>query len=196
MKAKWNLLQKLGLLLVLISFVLLLGSEVYTVLNRNRVEKLNQQILAAMPQRNAGDPMNYSDPSMPVLQLDGEDFSGILLCKAFGVTLPIGSSWNRNAIAGYPHRFWGSAYDNSLILGGSTRKGQLDFLGKLDLGDRFTVTDLQGAEFTYEVTRIDRRDNADMETLQDPESHLVVFAREESTLQYIIVRCVFTPTSI
>lgn len=193
MKGNWNFLQKLGLILVLLSFSLLLGSELYTKWNSSQIELLNQQLLAAIPQRSAGDPMNYSESAMPVIQLEGKDFSGLLQVKKFGVTLPIGAGWDRDGIVTYPRRFSGSAYDNSLILGGSSRKGMFDFLGSLDIGDRITVTDLQGAQFSYEISRIDRRKNADLNTLQDSDSDLTLFALDESTMVYIIARGTFSP---
>ena len=191
MSGKLNLLQKLGLVLVLASCVLLIGSELMALHNRSAVEKLTAQLRARLPDVTEGDPGNYSDPEMPVLQLDGQDFSALIQVPAFGVSLPVGSSWDAGRISQYPCRFWGSVYDNSLIVGGSSREGQFDFCGRLDLGYKILVTDMTGARFSYEVIRIDRRSHADPETLGEADCDLILFARDSGTLDYIIVRCTF-----
>ena len=85
MNVKMNLLQKLGLGLILASCVLLLGSELLALRNRDRAQILAEQIQAYLPEISEGDPGNYSDPAMPVLQLNGEDFSGLIQVPAFGI---------------------------------------------------------------------------------------------------------------
>lgn len=196
MRGKGNPLQKLGLILVLLSCVLLIGSELLALYNRARVEKLTEQILLSLPDSSEGDPENYSDPRMPVLQLEGADFSGLIQVPSFGVTLPMGSDWDPGLISRYPCRFWGSAYDHSLILGGSSRKGQFDFCSRLDLGDRILVTDMTGARFSYEVVRIDRREQVDLDVFRETESHLTLFTRDETSGSYIVVSCIFSASQI
>lgn len=193
MREKLNFPQKLGLLLILVSSLVLLGTEVLTNLYRSEAREIAAQLESRLPGRREGDVHNYSDPAMPVLQIHGTDFVGLLEVPSFGVTLPIGNSWSSTAAARYPCRFLGSAYDNSLILGGANRKGQLDFCEKLDLGDRITVTDMTGTEFSYEVVRIDRRDSADIATLQEDGSDLTLFVRSKTWSGYVIVRCAAAP---
>lgn len=193
MKEKLNFLQKLGLALILLSGILLLGSELLVSWNRAENKALVTQIKAALPEASEGDPENYSDADMPVLQLAGKDFVGLLQVPSFGVHLPIGSTWSPGRVLRNPCRFWGSAYDNSLILGGSSQKGQFDFCGALDLGEKILVTDMTGARFSYEVAKIDRRQHAEMETFRETDSDLVLFVKENSSGAYIIVRCQFAP---
>ena len=187
------LLLKTGLFLVLLSFVLLAGSEILAVCNRAATRKLTEQIRSGFDERTEGDPDGYSDLQMPVLQLEGEDFSGLIEVPAFGVALPLGSSWNSHKLNSYPCCFWGSVYDNSLIVGGSGQKDQFAFCRSLDLGDKIRITDMTGVQFSYEVTRIDRRKHADMETFLESEGHLTLFAKDEQSLDYIIVRCEIVP---
>lgn len=191
MKEKWNGIQLLGLFLVLLSIVFLLGSEWLAARNHAEAVQLAEQIEANLPDRSEGDPENYSDPEMPVLQIGGEDFSGLIQIPFYGVSLPIYSSWDSGAVSRYPCRFWGSVYDNSLIVGGG--KGQFDFCGKLDLGDKVIITDMKGTVFSYETVRIDRREHADLEMLEEEEFDLVLFAPDTVADGYIIVRCAFSP---
>ena len=193
MKKNWNLLQRIGLLLVAVSCVLLLGSRVLACWNGRAVENLVAQMKAVLPEITEGDPENYSDTAMPVLQLEGKDFSGLIQVPAFGVSLPMGSSWGRGTVYRYPCRFWGSVYDHSLIAGGSGRKGQFDFCSRLDLGEKILVTDMTGVRFSYEVTGIDRRNHADMEVFREKDSDLILFTQDSASQSYLIVRCSFAP---
>lgn len=191
MKKRFNLLQVLGVLLVLGSCAALFGSEIMAQRNAAAAEALTTQLVSRLPAPVEGDPESYSDPAMPVLQLNGEDFSGLVRVPAFGVTLPIGNDWNTTNLSQYPCRFWGSAYDHSLIIGGSGQKGQFDFCTKLDLGNQILITDMAGAEFSYEVMRIDRREHTDMDTFLETDCDLILFARDTASKSYIIVRCQF-----
>ena len=195
MKNKRNIFHKLGLLLILISLALTFGRGLLGWYNGRQSEKITDRIEAILPQRTIGSPEAYANSDMPVLQLNGKDFSGLIRFPAYGVCLPMGSSWDGYSIYAYPCRFWGSVYDHSLIIGGSSQKGQFDFFDRLVPGDALVVTDMVGAQFSYEVSRIDRRNHADMETFLETDSDLVLFARDNGTLDYMIVRCTFVPAS-
>ena len=193
MKGKWNVFQWLGLVLILISLCLLVGSELLAGYHQKKAEALTDQLSAMLPQRTAGTPEDYSDPEMPILQLEGQDFSGLIQIPAFGVTLPIGSRWDRNLVSQYPCRFWGSAYDSTLVLGGKDREGQFDFCTRMDHGDVVMITDMTGTQFRYTVSRIDRSKDASAEILSEDAWDLTLFARDSGSMDYIIVRCQFSP---
>jgi sortase A len=195
MKKNTNFLQKMGIGLVLLSFILLLGSEIFAISNRTATRKLTEQLRNSLPERTQGDPQGYSDPRMPALQLQGTDFLGLIEMPAYGVALPLGSSWNQGALNRHPCRFQGSVYDSSLIVGGSGTKGQFDIFGRMELGDKIRITDMTGAQFSYKVTDIDRRSHADMEIFREKERDLILFARDQETSNYILVRCLLAPES-
>lgn len=190
MKGKLNFFQVFGLLLVVLSAAILLGSRWLANRHSDQAKALASEIKANLPQISEGDPENYSDPAMPVLQLPEGDFSCLIEIRSFGIALPVGSSWDAAGLSLYPRTFWGSAYDSSLIIGGSS---QFDFCGKLDLGDEIRITDMTGAQFSYEVSRIDRRAHVDLDTLQADGSHLTLFVKDDSAGTYIIVRCSLAP---
>jgi len=127
---------------------------------------------------------------MPVLSVEGQDVVAVVELPAYGVRLPVGSTWDAGGVTAYPRRFSGSAYDRTLVIGGSDRAGQLDCLERVEIGDTVTVTDMTGGVFTYEVTRADRFDSAETEKLVDPATHLTLFVRDTYALEYVLVRCV------
>lgn len=191
MRGKLNFLQKLGTLLVFLSFSLLISLEIFEIWNTSAVEALTGQMISRLPPASEGDPQQYSDSEMPVMILDGKDFCALLRVPAFGVSLPVGNTWEEGSLSRYPHRFWGSAYDNSLVIGGSSQ--QFDFCGKLDIGDKILVKDMTGAEFSYETTGIERHPHADVETLLERQEDLTLFVRDDVSQGYIMIQCVFSP---
>lgn len=78
MKRKGNLFQILGIALILLSGALLLGSQALARHRSTQAKALAQQIEAQLPSRRAGTPEDYSDPAMPVWQLQGENFLGLV----------------------------------------------------------------------------------------------------------------------
>ena len=185
MKKAMKLLPLLGIALILASVGLLLISNA----RGAQAQKILSRIEERIPRRTTGYPGLYTDADMPVLELDGTDYVGTLDAPGFGVRLPVGSSWATGKLSVHPCRFWGSAYDGTLVIGGTGDKGQLDFCGKVNPGDQIRFTDMTGAEFDYQVAWVDRSDSAESQWLMKPEYDLTIFARDPYSLQYIAVRC-------
>ena len=189
MNGRLNLFQEAGILLILLSSLLFLGSEVLGAYRIARLEALTQQLESRLPPPSEGDPEQYSDKQMPVMTLDGSDFCALLQVPAHSVSLPVADSWEKNAISRQPQRFWGSVYDDSLVIGGSNRQGQLDFCAKLDTGDKIVITDMSGTQFSFEVSQIQRKTHADTPTLLASTAPLTLFTPDTLSNGYIIVYC-------
>lgn len=151
-----------------------------------QAEDIAQRIEEVLPPRTIGAKETYSVMQMPALSIDGEDFVGLVEIPAHGVKLPVCNDWKPTRLNRYPCRFWGTAYDGSLIVGGNAQ--QLACLKQMQNGDEVQVTDMQGAVFTYTVTRIRHADHADAKSLQTNAS-LTLFAQDGYNLEYIIVEC-------
>ena len=192
-KKKISLTTVLGIGLILCSLCLLAYRQFRAPMEAQRREETVAQITALLPPVTQGVPGLYSGPEMPALSLEGQDYIGLLEVPGYGVTLPIGSQWNTRKLGSFPCRFWGSAYDNSLVIGGATEGGQLDFCSSIDLGAYVSVTDMTGSRYTYTVTRVDRASHAETDWLLSGEFDLTLFARAPLSLAYIAVRCTLTP---
>lgn len=189
---KRNPFLLLGFWMVLLSLVLLVGSGLLNRFHQKQTAEIIRQIESLLPQAGTGSPHDYSSAELPVLQLEGQEFSGLIRIPSFGVTLPMGSSWDSRDISRYPCRFWGSMYDGSLVIGGKDQPGQLDFFPRLDPGEKIIVTDMTGIQFHYTVTRIDRSKHADAENLITDDWDLTLFVRDSTSLDYILVRCSYS----
>lgn len=186
---KGNILLLAGLILLVCSLVLVAFWQFRSIPANRRNQLAVQQIQALLPPQTPGITDQFSSMEMPALQIDGKNYIGLLDIPAFGVTLPVRSSWSSLQSGVCPCRFSGSVYDGSLILGGTDQEGQFDFLEQIQIGDTVAVTDMTGARFSYTVSRIQRAGDADKDVLLDQTSQLTLFARDSFSLEYIIVRC-------
>ena len=180
-----KLLIFLGLALLALS----LGGLLLLHLGDNRGQKdaeaLLQQLDTLLPAGHPGVPDTYRVPNMPTLEADGRDIVAIVEIPAYGLRLPVLASWDAGSALGIPRRFSGSAYDGTLIIGGSA--AQFACFAQIPAGTAVTVTDMTGAVFSYTVTRIGRSTSADAATLSG--SKLTLFARQTYSLEYILLRC-------
>lgn len=190
MKRIGNLFFLAGFLLVLASFGLLMASKLQTERAAAAAEELALQLEQILPPRTAGVTDHDTEMEMPALALEEEDLIGLIHVPAFRRTLPIGRVWEPGKVDEFPHRFWGSVYNGSLILGGSDGKGQFEFLSQIQNGDQVLVTDMTGAQFSYVVEKIFRSESAEAEVLLEESADLTLFARQARSLDYVIVRCV------
>ena len=187
-KSKWVIIC--GILLLVCSFALMLFSLISADNAQKESEKIVARLKEVLPPKTVGVTDSYSSMQMPALKINGENIIGLLEITALDVALPIGSSWDKKTLNGFPQRFSGTVYDNSLIVGGYDSEGQFDCLKKLDIDSVITVTDMTGAQFKYTVERIERKSSAEADILNGESSSLTLFVRDTYSLDYIIVRCI------
>ena len=189
MKRGSKLLIALGVLLILGSLAALLGFRFYGEFAQKQAAATVKRLNALLPAREAGIPEQYSNMEMPSLQLEGQNLIALVEFPDFDRTLPVRSSWDGGKVWTMPARFCGTAYDGSLVIGGSDQPGQFDFFGQIELGAAVKLTDMMGREFSYTVTRIDRAEKASGEKLTAGEWELTLFVRDSYSLEYTLVRC-------
>ena len=187
MKNKFRVIRILGIVLIVLSLAALLGENLYVKMAAEKNAAIAEKIESLLPKRTGGTAEDYSSWEMPSLQVDGTDYVCLLEVPSRGVLLPVKNEWQKNNLS-TPCRFYGSIYDGTLILGGSGKEGQFDFCAELELGDKITVTDMQGTEFYCRAERIDRSKTAEFEVLESGDYPLTLFVRDRYD-GYIIVRC-------
>lgn len=192
MKKLHNLFFLLGFLLMAASLCLLLFTQFRTSRAEKACADTFSKIEALLPAPMAGLAGEYANPEMPVLQIDGQDYACLLEVPGYGIKLPVANQWDRRDVFSHPCRFFGSAYDDTLIIGGADQAGQFDFLSRLDIGECIRITDMTGTEFRYEVARIDRSSSAAYEVLASEAYGLTLFVRSSHFREYILVRCTAT----
>ncbi len=142
-----------------------------------------------LPPRTPGIKEERSNPEMPVVSYEGQDYAAILEIIKHGVKLPVSAYWNKRSVNHVPCRFTGNPYDGTLIIGGVDQTGQFDFISDVDIGDKIVLTDMRAQEFTYTVATVRHAKNAKAETLIDPDYDLTLFAKDAKTGDWLLVRC-------
>ena len=96
---------------------------------------------------------NTSTPEgeMPVIEIDGYDYIGVLQIPSLDLTLPVISDWSYPALQIAPCRYEGSAYDCGMVIAGHNFDSHFGKLSQLEPGDEIKFIDLSGNTFTYAV---------------------------------------------
>ena len=182
-------MKKLNIFYIL-GAILIVAGVAFIVINQHQVTNLQTnteqavtQITQIMPPRTNAVAEQYSNTSMPVYEIDGVDYCAMLECKILNINLPVADSWAdaQNSTA----RCSGSVYDGTMIIGGQG----LGFVIQLDLGDKISVVDMLGGEYSYTVEKIDRAKDVDMDKLSSTDYQLTIFSYITKEKKYVIVRC-------
>lgn len=175
-KRKVSLPFILGAVLILVSlcFVLVFQYRMYAGTRKSQlvVSKLGEML----PERVPGVPGMYLDSGVPVLEIDGIDYVAMLEIPLLGFKLPVADNWDADKLTESTARFYGSAYDQTLVIAGVDYPKQFGFCDKIEHGTKVVVTDMTGAQFAYTVSRIDRAQNAENQWLLHEDYDLTLFA--------------------
>jgi len=188
-KRKFPLFLVLGICLILASISLVLTFQIRMYIGMQHSQKILSGMEQVLPERTAGVPGTYLTSAMPVLEIEDVDYVAMLEVPSFGIVLPVADQWDSNNLFQSPRRFYGSAYDNTLIIGGADDPRQFGFCDKIEFGAMITVTDMTGGQFTYTVSGVDRAKHAESQWLMDADCDLTLFCHDIYSMEYIAVRC-------
>lgn len=178
-----------GILLVLAAVALLIATRVAIPKNQSNAKSIVSRLTELMPERVDGYPDGKGDKVMPCIELDGTDFVGIIEIPLYDAALPLCNVWEGADVDKYPHRYTGSLYDNSLVLGGSDNEGQFDFMKLISNGDSVYVTDMTGVRYSFSVCDIEKTDDVSYNNLLNQDCDLTFFARNTYGFDYTVVKC-------
>ena len=181
-----------GILLLLVPFAFLAYSEYQAKRTGEALSAAASGLSAMLPKHTAGvmDP-EASDHDMPVYVYNGEDYIALLSVPSESRVLPVMASRQKqeNTDKDCPYRFSGSVYNDTLMIGGTDASGQLDFVSRVDSGDRLTVTDMRGKEYYYSVSFVRHVQKADIEAWENEDADLVLFASAVYGTGFRVVLC-------
>lgn len=189
MKRNVPLLVILGSGLMALSLGLVLFLGIRTAVGVQSRQQVLQQLDALLPPDSPGIPGSQPGLLMPVMELEGKDYVAVLEVPGYQITLPVAAQWDSFGLSRCPALFWGSAYDETLVIGGAGDARQFGFCSQIQPGDTVTVTDMTGTRFSYTVEKIDRASQAETPWLTQEDWSLTLFCRDGHTLEYIAVRC-------
>lgn len=126
---------------------------------------------------------------MPVKEMKGQDYLGVIEIPSLEMELPIISEWSDARLKIAPCRYMGSAYTGDMIISGHSYKNHFRHIRKLDLGDRVIFTDMDGNRFVYEITGTEVIAETDVEQMEVGEWDLTLFTCTPNGSSRHTVRC-------
>lgn len=195
----------IGALLVICAIALTL----YNVFENNKVQAESEGIVSQLAEQiSAGTvqtqipagtkaeeatelPYYLLDPDleMPTQKIDGNDYIGVVSISALGVTLPVISEYSESALKTAPCRYFGTAYQNNLVIAAHNYRAHFGRLSKLSPGDEVVFTDIDGNVFVYEVVETEILPPNAVEEVTCGEWDLTLFTCTYGGAQRITVRC-------
>ena len=157
------------------------------------VSKIDEYLPAEAAPAESSDPAGGQDPlagdertvipdyilspnmEMPVENINGIDFIGVLKIPALELELPIISEWNYPNLKNAPCRYSGSAYLNNLIICGHNYTSHFGNLKNLREGDIATFTDMDGNVFTYKMVERETLLPTSIDAMESGEWDLTLF---------------------
>lgn len=188
-RRKTSVFLTVGIILLILSATAIAVLQVRIFIGEKRCISVAARLEELLPERTVGTPEDYTGVDMPVLELDGVDYVAILEVPSFGISVPVADKWSSRGLFDTPARFYGSAYEHSLVIGGADVAHQLYFCDKIDNGAELTVVDMTGVSFSYTVTKVERSKSADIDRLSEGEHSLTLFCRDTYSMEYVLVRC-------
>lgn len=184
-----RILMLAGILLIAAAVSLVLADQISQKKQAETARETAQLLLALMPEVHGGVYAEDVSLEMPVMEIGGTDFAGVLEVPAYDALLPVKNNWEKNSVFRQPSRYAGSMYNGSLIIGGSMNAGQFDFVKWISAGELVTMTDMTGLRTSYLVFDVAQTKDVSDENLTGQDADLVLFARNPYGRDYRLVLC-------
>ena len=149
---------------------------------------LSQAVLAGGEEETPEYLLN-PEMEMPVEEIEGNGYIGLLEILALGLSLPVMSEWSYQNLKLAPCRYSGSAYTGNFTIAGHNYSTHFGPIGGLNAGDSITFTDMQGNRFAYEVQVVETLEATAVEDMVSEEWDLTLFTCDLSGESRVTVRC-------
>lgn len=127
---------------------------------------------------------------MPQVEIDDQNYIGILSIPALGVELPVMNEWSYPRLKIAPCRYSGSVYQDRMIIAGHNYQSHFGGLKHLQPGDRISFMDMDGNLFQYSVAELEVLEKSDVERMEEGDWELTLFTCTIGGEQRVTVRCV------
>ena len=126
---------------------------------------------------------------MPMVDIDGRTFVGIVEIPSLALTLPVQSEWSKENAKISVCRYKGSVSTNDLIIAGHNYQEHFGMLKNLSTADEVIFTDMNGRSYYYEVTYLETLGSGDVDAMDAGEWDLTLFTCNTGGTTRCAVRC-------
>lgn len=127
-------------------------------------------------------------PEMPTIEIDGNECIGYLELPTIGVTLPVISEWSYPSLRLAPCRYWGNAYNDTLVIVAHNYDRHFGKIKDMESGDPVQFVDAQGNIFRYVVSKQETLEPDAVEEMVDTEYDLTLFTCTYGGAKRVTVR--------
>ena len=149
-------------------------------------DELLEGVIEQMPEVAIG---THFKGAMPVADVDGRSFVGIVQIPSLGLILPIQNQWSKDNAKVAICRYSGSVYENDLIVCGHNYVEHFGRLHELEIGSEVIVTDMNGVSFHFEVTNLETLGAYDVEEMEAGQWDFTMFTCTVGGSNRVTVRC-------
>ena len=198
-KKKSNVFITLGLLLIGAALFIVIFNTVQSrnaditseaALNalRNHIEQAEED--GTDSNTSNGQPLykEHKEISMPVYQVDGEGYDGVLNIPALSLELPVNDKFSYPSLIKTPCRYYGSVYADNMIIAAHNYASHFGYLGSLKQGDAVSFTDGDGNRFDYTVSEVLQINGNDVAAMKEGNWDMTLFTCTVSGRKRITVR--------
>jgi sortase A len=186
--------SKKGVPLIILGVLLIISALAYTGYNyyvTYRAGKISQSIVEQIDKKtDSGSDYEINEKmEMPVIEIDGNYYVGIIEIPSLDLKLPVMSSWSYANLSISPCRFSGSIYSSDMVIAGHNYITHFGKLRNLNIGDEVKFTDSDGNEFIYEVKDLEILPPTAVEEMTDSGWELTLFTCTVGAKTRLAVRC-------
>ena len=190
-----NVLMTLGTLLILAALFL----TIYNIWESQKADQNSSEILAQLEDEMEDEDEDqdqdipiyqlYPDMEMPVYEVDGIAYIGVLEIPVLGLKLPVASEWSYPNLRSSPCRYQGSVYQDNMIIAGHNYNRHFGRLKDLGIGDEIRFTDADGNIFDYQVADLESLPGTAVEEMEAGEWDMTLFTCTYGGKSRVTIRC-------
>lgn len=189
--------KKIGVVFLVLGLVLIFSAAALLIYNDNESKKAEEQaqvIVQAIKaeaeksqlEATEADPF---DTEMKVVEIQGYGYIGYVTIPDLNLELPVMDKWDYGRLKISPCRYYGSVKTDNLVIAAHNYKSHFKHLNKLKPGSLVMFTDMDGANYTYTVTTIEKLKPTAVEKVKDTGDDLILYTCVYSGTDRIVVRC-------
>ena len=157
-------------------------------------EQVEAEILNPTPSpTGGGNVLPTAIPEMPTIEIDGNQYIGYLEMPTIEIKLPVMSDWSYDQLKIAPCRYWGSVYDDTMVILGHNYRRHFHKIKQLEIGDPVQFIDADGNIYAYKVATLEVLNPNEVEKMVTSDYDLTLFtctyggtAREAVRLQRVL----------
>lgn len=126
---------------------------------------------------------------MPVVEIDGDPYIGVISIPDLDLVLPVMSGWNYELLKKAPCRYSGSAYYDNMTICAHNYAKHFGRINELPVGTKVSFKDMDGIVYEYAVETVERIQPDDFDYIAEGTGCLTLFTCTPGGALRVAVRC-------